>query len=76
MIVAEYDDENHHRRIITNYNQIIYEQYALSNRKNVGYHCIIYVPNGKSLILGESEKEYNAKSLKYNSINNYARCEK
>lgn len=52
MIVAEYDDENIIEECITNYNQIISEQYALSNRDNVGYHCIIYVPNGKSLILG------------------------
>lgn len=28
MIVAEYDDENIIEEYITNYNQIIYEQYA------------------------------------------------
>ena len=76
MIVAEYDDENIIEEYITNYSQIISEQYEFSNRHNVGYHCIIYVPNGKSLILGESEREYIAESLKYNPINNYARCDK
>lgn len=76
MIVAEYDDENIIEEYITNFNQIISEQYDFSNRNNVGYYCIIYVPNGKSLILGESEREYNSESLKYNPINNYARCEK
>lgn len=76
VIVAEYDDENIIEEYITNFNQIIYDQYDFSNRNNVGYHCIIYVPNGKSLILGKSEREYNAESLKYNPINNYARCEK
>ena len=76
MIVAEYDDENIIEEYITNYSQIISEQYDFSNRNNVGYHCIIYVPNGKSLILGESKREYNAESLKYNPINNYARCDK
>ena len=76
MIVTEDDDENIIEEYITNYNQIISEQYALSNQNNVGYHCIIYVPDGKSLILGKSEREYNAESLKYNPINNYARCDK
>ena len=76
MIVAEYDDENIIEEYITNFNQIISEQYDFSNRNNVGYHCIIYVPNGKSLILGESEREYNAKSLAYNPTSNYVRCEK
>lgn len=74
MIVAEYDDKNIIEEYITNYNQIIFEQYSLSNRNIVGYHCIICVPDGKSLILGESEREYNAESLKYNPISNYARC--
>lgn len=76
VIIAEFDDENIIEEYMTNYNQIIYEQYAFSNRNNVGYHCIIYMPNGKSLKLGESEREYNAKTLKYNPINNYARCDK
>ena len=67
----------HHRIIYNkNYNRIISEQYYFSNRHNVGYHCIIYVPNGKSLILGESEREYNADSLEYNPISNYVRCDK
>ena len=74
MIVAEYDDENIIEEYITNFNQIISEQYDFSNRNNVGYHCIIYVPNEKSLILGKSEREYNAESLKYNFINNYVQC--
>ena len=75
MIVAEYDDENIIEEYITNFNQITSEQYDFSNRNNVGYYCIIYVPNGKSLILGESEREYNAKYLEHNPIHNYVRCE-
>lgn len=76
MIVAEYYDKNIIEEYITNFNQIISEQYDFSNRNNIGYNCIIYVPNGKSLILGESEREYNAKSLKYNPISTYVRREK
>lgn len=34
------------------------------------------MPNGKSLILGESEREYNVESLEHNPISNYVRCEK
>ena len=76
MIVAEYDDENIIEEYITNYSQIISEQYDFSNRNNVGYHYINYVTNGKFSILGESEMEYNAESLEYTPINNYVRCEK
>ena len=76
MIVAEYDDENIIEEYITNYSQIISEQYDFSNRNNVGYHCIIYMPDGKSLILGESEREYNAESLEYNPISTYVRRDK
>ena len=76
MIVAECDDENIIEEYMTNYSQIISEQYDFSNRNNVCYHCIIYVPDGKSLILGESEREYNAESLEYNPTSNYVRCER
>ena len=60
MIVTEYDDVNIIEEYITKLQSTIFEQYDFSNRHNVGYHCIIYIPNGKSLILGKSEREYNA----------------
>lgn len=76
VIVTEFDGENVIEEYITNDNQIVYEQYDFSNRSNVGYYCINYVPNGKFSILGESEGEYNAESLEYNPISNYVWCDK
>ncbi len=72
VIVAEFDSESVIEEYMSNDSQIVYEQYDFSNSNNIGYYCINYVPNGNFSILGESEGEYNAESLEYKPISNYA----